>query len=82
MNCSNFNTHGREYLDKCVKYCSFIHYNQVHDRNRYTYYVRDILIKQYVSLSTLSKYVIIMNRNCEHGNWEWGTGGKSERSLH
>ena len=86
MNCSNFHTHGGEYLGQCVKYCSFVyykyynHYNQVQNPNQYTYYLRDILIiKQYVSLS---KYVIIMNRNCEHDNQEWSTLGKCECSLH
>ena len=83
MNCSNFHTHGGEYLDQCVKYCSFVcykYYNQVQDPNQYTYYLRDIIIiKQYVSLS---KYVIIMNRYCEHDNQEWSTGGKCECSLH
>ena len=42
VNFSNSYTHGREYLDQCVKCSSFVHYNQVQDSNWYTYYVRYI----------------------------------------
>ena len=35
----NFHTHGGEYLDQCVKYCYFVHYNIVQDPNWYTYYL-------------------------------------------